>query len=155
MEKLPNLKIVANEIEYDHPPVIGDIVIGFAKRTDERKNENENIVSFVVKEMQQKILIEVEKQNLKPFAESSAKELEIGHFAIIVGQFSDEGLIFTKECEQMQVLKAESVYFMKVEEQPDITRVLLEIISERHEMNKILDDVLESVVNRKEEGNEN
>jgi len=113
--ELHNLKVNIDGKEFELPgvAVIAGKVIGLATRTDK---DQEGIESFVIQEGQQKLLIEVDKENIQPCMSSNAKELELGHFVIVMGQVSDTGLILNKDVDCMQTIKAENVRYMEMDE---------------------------------------
>lgn len=126
MEKLPNLQVEIDGEKFEIPyGVIASEVIGFATRTDKNVGE-ENIVAFVIRDGQQLLLVEVQKQNLRPFELSKNKELKIGMFVMIMGQISDRGVVLNKELNgQMQVIDAEEVQFMEIDKlDPGVRKII-------------------------------
>lgn len=113
MEKLKNLIVEADGKTFESSPVIASRVIGIAQGDS---LDEENKVSFIIQEGKRKLLVMVDKQNIRPHNVNKTNKLEAGMFVLISGQIADEGIAVIPEFGVLYILEAEQVIFSFVEE---------------------------------------
>jgi hypothetical protein len=119
MEEMNNIKVEVDGVEFESSPVIAGRVESILETSDKDN------VAFTIIEGGEELIVEVGKQDIRPYPESKAKEeIGIGMFAMICGQIcgsaaSESGL------EPMQILTAEQVMYMLWEEvEPKIREIM-------------------------------